>query len=30
VAGDNFREERRPVPDKPDVPPDVWITITVG
>jgi len=30
VASDDVREERRPVPDKPDVPPDVWITITVG
>ena len=30
IAGDNFREERRPVPDKPNVPPDVWITIAVG
>jgi predicted acetyltransferase len=30
VAGDNVREDRRPVPGKPDVPPDVWITIAVG
>ena len=30
IAGDNFREERRPVPDKPDIPPDIWITIVVG
>ena len=30
VAGDGFREERRPVPNKPEVPPDVWITVTVG
>jgi predicted acetyltransferase len=30
LAGGNVREERRPVPDKPDVPPDVWITISVG
>ena len=30
VAGADVREDRRPVPDKPDVPPDVWITITVG
>ena len=30
VAGDDFSEQLRPVPGKPDVPPDVWITITVG
>jgi predicted acetyltransferase len=30
VAGESVREERRPVPGKPEVPPDVWITITVG
>ena len=30
VAGEYVREERRPVPGKPEVPPDVWITITVG
>jgi predicted acetyltransferase len=30
VAGANVREELRPVPGKPEVPPDVWITITVG
>ena len=30
VAGENFREERRPVPGKPQLPHDVWITITVG
>jgi predicted acetyltransferase len=30
VDGDGFHEERRPVPDKPEVPPDVWITVTVG
>jgi predicted acetyltransferase len=29
VAGENVREELRPVPGKPEVPPDVWITITV-
>ena len=30
VVGENVREEHRPVPGKPQVPPDVWITITVG
>src|SRR5262249_25756520 len=30
VAGDAVLEERRPVPDKPQGPPDVWITITVA
>ena len=30
IAGDGYREERRPVPDKPEVTPDVWITLTVG
>jgi predicted acetyltransferase len=30
VAGDGFREQRRPVPAKPHLPPDVWITVTVG
>jgi predicted acetyltransferase len=29
VGGDDAREERRPVPGKPEIPPDVWITITV-
>jgi predicted acetyltransferase len=29
VAGDGVREERRPVPGKPDIPPDVWLTLTV-
>jgi predicted acetyltransferase len=28
VAGRHVREERRPVPGKPEVPDDVWITIT--
>lgn len=28
VAGDAWTEERRPVPGKPDVPPDVWISFT--
>jgi len=30
VAGEHVREELRPVPGKPEIPPDVWITITVG
>jgi predicted acetyltransferase len=30
AGGDDAREERRPVPGKPEIPPDVWITITVG
>jgi predicted acetyltransferase len=29
VAGNGYREERRPVPGKPHVPPDVWLTLTV-
>jgi predicted acetyltransferase len=29
VAGENLREELRPVPGKPEIPPDVWLTITV-
>ena len=29
VAGDAVREELRPVPNKPEIPPDVWITLTV-
>ena len=29
VGGDAAREERRPVPGKPQVPPDVWITINI-
>jgi predicted acetyltransferase len=28
-AGKNVREELRPVPGKPEVPPDVWITLVV-
>ncbi len=27
VAGDTWVEERRPVPNKPHIPPDVWITL---
>ena len=30
TAGDGVREERRPVPGKPHIPPDVWLTLTVG
>jgi len=29
VAGDDWTEQRRPVPDKPHLPPDVWLTVTV-
>ncbi|WUH88992.1 GNAT family N-acetyltransferase [Streptomyces sp. NBC_00433] len=29
VAGDAWTEERRPVPDRPDLPPDSWISFTV-
>lgn len=27
AVGNAWREERRPVPDKPEAPPDVWITL---
>ena len=30
VAGEAWTEERRPVPGKPEVPPDVWISFTVA
>jgi predicted acetyltransferase len=30
VAADSWHEERRPVPGKPDVPPDVWLTFRAG
>jgi predicted acetyltransferase len=30
VALDGVHEERRPVPGKPHIPQDVWLTITVG
>ncbi|MGK5548435.1 GNAT family N-acetyltransferase [Streptomyces sp. URMC 127] len=30
VAGDAWAEERRPVPGRPDLPPDVWISFTGG
>jgi predicted acetyltransferase len=26
VAGSGWRQEARPVPDRPDVPPDIWIS----
>lgn len=29
TAGDTWSEERRPVPGKPQVPPDVWISFNV-
>ncbi|EST35559.1 hypothetical protein N566_17615 [Streptomycetaceae bacterium MP113-05] len=29
VAGADWTEERRPVPDRPEVPPDVWISYSV-
>ncbi len=29
-AVDGVLEERRPVPGKPEIPPDVWLTLTVG
>ncbi|MEV0389033.1 GNAT family N-acetyltransferase [Nonomuraea sp. NPDC050643] len=30
VAGDAWIEERRPVPDRPGTPPDVWISFTAA
>ena len=30
VAGENVREELRPVPGKPEVPHDVWLMLNVG
>jgi predicted acetyltransferase len=30
VARDGVHEERRPVPGKPHIAPDIWLTITVG
>jgi predicted acetyltransferase len=30
VAGTTWREEPRPVPDKPHLPPDLWITFETG
>ena len=28
IAGADGQEERRPVPGKPEIPPDVWLTVT--
>jgi predicted acetyltransferase len=28
AAGDAVKEERRPVPDKPEIPPDTWLLLT--
>lgn len=30
TAGDDWREERRPVPGKPHIPPDVWLVLDAG
>lgn len=30
AAGHGWHEERRPVPGRPDLPPDVWISFTVA
>lgn len=30
IAGTAWVEERRPVPDRPDLPPDVWISFEAG
>lgn len=30
LAGDDWTEERRPVPGRPDTPPDVWISFHVA
>ncbi|MET0161600.1 MAG: GNAT family N-acetyltransferase, partial [Microbacteriaceae bacterium] len=30
VAAGGVDEERRPVPGKPHIPPDVWLSLTVG
>ena len=30
IAGDAVRESFRPVPNKPEIPPDVWITLSVA
>jgi predicted acetyltransferase len=29
ASGDRWHEERRPVPGKPNIPPDVWLTFSV-
>ena len=30
IAGDAWTEERRPVPNRPDLPPDAWISFTTA
>lgn len=30
IGGQSAVEERRPVPGKPEIPPDVWLTVRVG
>jgi len=30
LVGSGWSEERRPVPDKPHIPPDVWLMLEVG
>ena len=30
IAGDDWTEDRRPVPGRPDLPPDVWISFDTG
>lgn len=30
VSAGRYREERRPVPDKPHLPPDTWLSFTTG
>ncbi|WP_436760960.1 GNAT family N-acetyltransferase [Streptosporangium sp. V21-05] len=30
IAGDAWTEEREPVPNRPDLPPDVWISFTTA
>ncbi|NLU70217.1 GNAT family N-acetyltransferase [Streptomyces sp. HNM0574] len=30
ITGEAWTEERRPVPNRPDLPPDVWISFTQG
>jgi predicted acetyltransferase len=29
IAGSGWREERRPVPEKPQIPPDSWLFLSV-
>jgi hypothetical protein len=28
IVGDTWAEERRPIPGRPDLPPDVWISFS--